>query len=190
MFDWFSLSDTPVVAVSQPDAIELLKNDHDSVKDLFDRFKKAGDRRTKTKIANQALIELKIHAVLEEEIFYPAVRQRVGKDVMNEADEEHHVAKVLIAELEKMDGHGDHFDAKFNVLAENVRHHIKEEESEMLPKAQGLDIDFVRLGKRMLHRREQILVSGFTPGGEEVMVHVAHGAARKKPVKARRRSRA
>jgi hemerythrin superfamily protein len=163
VFDWFSLSDTPVPAVSEPDAIDLLKNDHDSVKELFDRFKKAVDRRSKAKIAAQALTELKIHAVLEEEIFYPAVRQRVGKNVMDEADEEHHVAKILIVELEKMHGHGHHFDAKFNVLAENVRHHIKEEESEMLPKAQGLDIDFVKLGQRILRRREQLLAKATRP---------------------------
>jgi hemerythrin superfamily protein len=174
MFDWFSLSDTPLAVVSEPDAIDLLKNDHDSVKDLFDRFKKADDRRSKAKIAGQALTELQIHAALEEEIFYPAVRQRVGEDIMNEADEEHHVAKVLIAELEEMDGRGDHFDAKFNVLAENVRHHIKEEESEMLPKAQRLDIDFVKLGQRMLRRREQLLATG----------------ARKKPANAKRHARA
>jgi len=72
MFDWFSLADTPVAPVSQPDAIGLLKNDHDSVKGLFDRFKKARDRRSKAKIAAEALTELKIHALLEEEIFYPA----------------------------------------------------------------------------------------------------------------------
>jgi hypothetical protein len=56
-----------------------------------------------------------------------------------------------------MDGRGDHFDAKFNVLAENVLHHIKEEESEMLPKAQRLDIDSVKLGQRMLRRKQQLL---------------------------------
>jgi hypothetical protein len=161
MFDWFSLTDTPVAALRQPDAIDLLKNDHDSVKGLFDRFKKAGNRRSKAKIAAEALTGLKIHALLEEEIFYQAVRPGVGKDVMNEADEEHHIASVLIAELEEMDGHGDHFDAKFNVLVENVRHHIQEEESQMLPKAQGLDIDFVKLGQRMLRRREQLLAGGF-----------------------------
>jgi len=159
MFDWFSLIDTPIAVVTEPDAIDLLKNDHDSVKELFDQFKKANDRRSKAKLAGQALTELKIHAVLEEEIFYPAVRHRVGKDVMNEADEEHHLAKVLIAELEEMRVRGDHFDAKFNVLAENVRHHIKEEEGEMLPKAQGLDIDFVKLGQRMLRRREELMAT-------------------------------
>lgn len=157
MFDWFALPETMAATVSELDAMDLLKSDHDSVKDLFDRFKKAKDRRAKTKIAKQALIELKIHAVLEEEIFYPAVRRGVGRDIMNEADEEHHVAKVLIAELEEMDGRGDHYDAKFNVLAENVRHHIKEEESDMLPKAHHLDVDFVKLGQQMLRRKKQLL---------------------------------
>ena len=182
MFDWFSLNDSPILAVSQPDAIDLLKNDHDSIRDLFDRFKKAVDRRAKTKIASQALNALKIHAVLEEEIFYPAVRQRVGKDVMNKADEEHHVAKVLIAELEEMDGRGDHYDAKFNVLTENVLHHAKEEESEMLPKAQHLELDFAKLGQRMLRRKEELLVSGLPA--------VAAHPTRKKSVKANERTRA
>jgi hypothetical protein len=69
MFDWFTLSDAPVATVSEPDAIVLLKNDQDSVNALFDRFKKAGDRCAKFTIASQALTELKIHTVLEEEIF-------------------------------------------------------------------------------------------------------------------------
>jgi hypothetical protein len=76
---------------------------------------------------------------------------------MNEAGEDHHVAKLLIAELEGMDRRSDHFDAKFNFLAENVRQHIQEEESEILPKAQHLDIDLIKLGQRMLRRREQLL---------------------------------
>jgi hemerythrin superfamily protein len=101
-------------------AIALLKKDHDVVKDLFDKFEKAGRRPAKKKIVKQALTELKVHAALEEELFYPAVRKPVGKDVMNEADEEHHVAKVLIAELEEMDGREDHYDAKFTVNRERT----------------------------------------------------------------------
>jgi hemerythrin superfamily protein len=182
MFDWFSLTENPLLGVSQPDAIDLLKNDHDSIKDLFDRFRKAVDRRAKAKIASQTLNALKIHALIEEEIFYPAVRHRVGNGIMNEADEEHHVADVLIAELEAMDGRGDHFDAKFNVLAENVLHHIKEEESEMLPKAHGFDLDLVKLGQRMLRRKEELLVSGLPA--------VAAHPTRKKAAKAGVRRRA
>src|ERR1051326_8404728 len=100
MFDWLSQDDN---------AIGLLKKDHDKVKELFDAFEKAESQPAKTKIAEQAITELKTHAVLEEELFYPAVRKKVGKDLMNEADEEHHVAKVLIAELEAISSRDDHY---------------------------------------------------------------------------------
>src|SRR4051812_18308866 len=107
-------------------ASAILKEDHETVKALFDQFEKAKGRAAKTKVVRQALTELKVHAAIEEEIFYPTVRAKVGKEVMNEADEEHHVAKLLIAELDRMDGSESHFEAKFTVLSENVRHHIKE----------------------------------------------------------------
>jgi Hemerythrin HHE cation binding domain len=135
-------------------AVTLLKEDHDRVKGLFDQFEAAKGRPAKVKIVRQALTELKVHAAIEEEIFYPAVRKPVGKEIMNEADEEHHVAKLLIAELDAMDGSESHFDAKFHVLAENVRHHIKEEEDEMLPKAKGVRIDFEALAEKMRRRKE------------------------------------
>ncbi len=156
-------------------AVALLKKDHDTVKDLFSKFEKTESRPAKKKIVEQALTELKIHAALEEEIFYPAVRKRVGNDIMNEADEEHHVAKVLIAELSEMDGHEDYYDAKFTVLAENVRHHIREEESEVFPKAKGAAIDFDALSQAMLKRKEKLLVSGVPPVAEEAMVGAMHG---------------
>jgi hemerythrin-like domain-containing protein len=156
-------------------AIALLKKDHDTVKGLFDKFEKAEGRPAKKKIVTQALAELKIHAAIEEEIFYPAVRKPVGNDIMNEADEEHHVAKVLISELEEMDGHEDHYDAKFTVLAENVRHHIKEEENEVFPKAQDAAIDFEALNQKMVDRKEKLLVNGVPKVAEAVMVGAMHG---------------
>jgi hypothetical protein len=113
-----------------------------------------------------------MHASLEEEIFYPAVRQHVGKDVMDEADEEHHVARVLVAELDNRRDR-DHRYAKFTVLAENIRHHIKEEEGEVLPKAKELDIDFVALGRRMLARKRQLERQGIPPDAEHAMVALA-----------------
>jgi hypothetical protein len=157
-------------------ACALLKKDHDTVKELFDQFEKSEGRRARKKIVDQALTELKVHAAIEEEIFYPAVRKPVGKDIMNEADEEHHVAKVLIAELESMDGQEDHYDAKFMVLAENVRHHIKEEEGEMFGKVKDTAIDFEALSKEMLRRKKTLLASGVPPAGEETMVASSHGA--------------
>ena len=151
MFEWFSKDEN--------DAIHILTTDHDIVKQLFDQFEDADGPASKRRISRQAINELKVHAAIEEEIFYPALRQQiVEKDVMNEADEEHHVAKVLIAELDRMDGTEDHFDAKFTVLAENVRHHIMEEEGEMFPRARSLDIDFLKLGQQILRRKQQLKV--------------------------------
>ena len=157
------------------DAISILKADHRKVKGLFKAFEDAKGLREKKKIVAEALLELKCHAAMEEEIFYAAVRRSVGKDTMNEADEEHHVAKLLIAELDSMNGSESHYDAKFTVLAENVRHHIKEEESEMLPKAQKMKLDFAKLGEQMLARKQELLANGFPRVGEEVMVAASAG---------------
>lgn len=158
-------------------AIASLKSDHKKVKGLFDQFENAKDRATKMTIVSEALEELSIHATLEEEIFYPAVRQEINDEdeVMNEADEEHHVAKILIAELEEMDGSESHYDAKFTVLAENVRHHIKEEEEEMLPNAQKTEIDFDALGAEMQGRKEELLSEGCPETDEADMVAKSEG---------------
>jgi len=91
MFDWL---------LPEEHAITLLKKDHETLKSLFEAFEKAETPAARNKAVEQALVELKIHAVLEEEIFYPTVRKHVGGKIMNEADEEHHVAKVLVAELD------------------------------------------------------------------------------------------
>src|SRR4028118_210980 len=147
-------------------AVALLKGDHDRVKELFDRFEAARTRPAKVKIVRAALAELKVHAAIEEELFYPAVRKPVGKEIMNEADEEHHVAKLLIAELDAMDGSESHFDAKFTVLAEIVRHHIQEEEDEMLPRAGAEKLDCGALAEKMTRRKESLLARGVPPVGE------------------------
>lgn len=155
-------------------AISILKKDHATVKDLFDKFEKATSRSEKERLITKAVTELKMHAVIEEEIFYPAVRKHVGPDIMNEADEEHHVAKVLIAELDLKLG-GDHREAKFTVLAESVRHHIREEENEMLPKAKDLDMDFEALGRTMLDRKKALKQDGIPKDAEHSMVAQTRG---------------
>jgi hypothetical protein len=165
MFDFFGTNP----------AISVLKRDHDAVKELFDQFEKAQGRIAKRKIVRKAILELKVHAAIEEEIFYPAVRKKIGKEIMNEADEEHHVVKLLIAELDSMDGTEDHFEAKFTVLAENVRHHIKEEESEMLPKAKGVKVDFDELAEIMLRRKEALQKNGIPKVAEDRMVTKSRG---------------
>jgi hypothetical protein len=166
VFDWM---------LPEDHAIALLKKDHDSVKTLFEAFEKAKTPAARQKIVTQALTELKIHAVLEEEIFYPVVRAHVGSRLMNEADEEHHVAKVLIAEVDTVTCKNDHRDAKFTVLSESVRHHIKEEENEVLPKARELAMDFEALGRRMLDRKKELLKSGIPADSEHAMVEASGG---------------
>ncbi len=153
-------------------AITLLKEDHDKVKDLFDKFEETNGAATKAKIVSQAITELKIHATVEEELFYPALRQKMDDEegIMDEADEEHHVAKVLIAELEKMEGDEGHWEAKFKVLAESIRHHIKEEEGEMFKKARKTDIDFDLLGSRMANLKQKLMKEGVPPDAEAKMV--------------------
>jgi hemerythrin superfamily protein len=168
-------------------AIAILLKDHDKVKDLFDKFEKAKSTAQKEKIIAAALTELQIHAVIEEEIFYPAVRAHVGKDLMNEADEEHHVARVLIAELQQ-GRRDDHRDAKFTVLSENVRHHIQEEEGEVLPKAKGLKLDFEALGQRMLDRKAVLEKDGVPDDAEHAMVAAARGGGDTPAATARRRA--
>ena len=156
-------------------AIAILIKDHDKVKDLFDRFEKSESSGEKERLIGEALTELKIHAVVEEEIFYPAVRRQLGGDLMNEADEEHHVARVLIAELDRDGSRDDHRYAKFTVLSESVRHHIKEEEGEMLPKAKGLDLDFEALGEQMLVRKKELKRDGIPDDAEHAMVAAIRG---------------
>ena len=109
---------------------------------------------------------------------------------MNEADEEHHVAKVLIAELDTVGTENDHRDAKFTVLAESVRHHIREEENEMLPKAKELEIDFEALGQRMLARKKELLKDGIPSDAEHAMVAKSHGRADSPAAAAARRKTA
>jgi hypothetical protein len=153
-------------------AIAMLKEDHEKVKGLFEKFEKTNGSATKATIVDEALMELKVHATVEEQLFYPAVRQQIEDEegIMDEADEEHHVAKVLIAELEKMHGDEDHWEAKFKVLAESVRHHIKEEEGTMFKEAKRTDIDFDVLGAQMAKLKEEMMQDGVPPDAEAKMI--------------------
>ncbi len=154
------------------DAIELLKSDHKKVKALFKEFEDAKNDQTKSKLAKEAIHELKVHAAIEEEIFYPAVREAIEDEdnLMNEAQEEHHVAKILIAELDQISEFDEMYEAKFIVLAENIRHHIKEEEDEMLPEAKKADLDMDALGAEMMERKQQLMAEGIPTTPEQELV--------------------
>jgi hemerythrin superfamily protein len=145
------------------DAVELIKSDHRKVEQLFREFEEAGDRAYKTKqeLVGQIVEELEVHATIEEEIYYPAVEAKArkdGKELIAEAVEEHHVVKILLGELSAMSSEDEPFDAKVTVLMENVRHHVEEEESELLPQSEkilGTD-ELTRLGEQMAARKQQL----------------------------------
>jgi hemerythrin superfamily protein len=120
-----------------PDAIVLLKNDHKTVEKLFKEFEKLGDRAhtTKRKVVDRIIEELAVHAAIEEQHFYPTVREKapdITDDVL-EGLEEHHIVKWTLSELEDLSPEDERFDAKVTVLIESVRHHVEEEEGEMFP---------------------------------------------------------
>jgi hemerythrin superfamily protein len=111
-----------------PHAIEMLREDHRKVKNLFEEFKHAEQKQTKELIVENILRELEVHATVEEEIFYPAAEKQTDeKESLDEAREEHHVVKLVINELRKMSAGDERYDAKYTVLAESVKHHIEEE---------------------------------------------------------------
>jgi hemerythrin superfamily protein len=120
------------------DAITLLRSDHKTVDHLFKQFETAGDRAfvEKRKIVDRIIEELSVHAAIEEQVFYPAARSAVPatEDIALESLEEHHIVKWVLSELVDLDPQHERFDAKVTVLIENVRHHVKEEESDFFPK--------------------------------------------------------
>lgn len=145
------------------DAIGLLEADHDKLLALFDQFediKQSHAHQEKQAIVADACHALSVHMAVEEGVFYPAVRGAVDNDdLMNEALVEHDGAQSLIHDLERMDAGDEMFNAKFTVLAENVRHHVKEERDEMFPRVRATTIDLKALGQKMLARREQLMKS-------------------------------
>ena len=154
----------------EENAISILKDDHSKLRELFDEFEGGDSHRPRNKIVAQALEILKLHAAMEEHIFYPAARSCAESFDMDEADEEHHVVKILVAELNGMKSSDDHFDAKFKVLSEAVRHHIKEEENNIFSKVKSSDLDLVELGKEMLSLRRKLIQQGVPKSPEDRMV--------------------
>lgn len=138
------------------DAIALLKADHAEVKKAFRQFEKMDhdDTAAVQALVAQVCAALKQHAALEEEIFYPTVREAIDDDdLMNEALVEHASAKDLIAQLEKMRPGDPMLPATFTVLGEYVQHHVKEEESEMFKEVRKAKVDLKALGEQIVARK-------------------------------------
>jgi hemerythrin superfamily protein len=141
------------------DAIALLRADHAKVSDLFDQFEKSRSESKKKALVAQICQELTVHTQIEEEIFYPAVKAALkDHELVPEANVEHASVKDLIAQVK--DGEpGEMYDARVKVMSEFVKHHVKEEQTEMFPKARKTRLDMVDLGQQLLRRKTELMSS-------------------------------
>jgi hemerythrin superfamily protein len=141
------------------DAIALLKADHRKVEELFEVFERAKGSKAKQRTANEICMELIIHAQIEEEIFYPAVKDVVEEEVYTEAHVEHDGAKVLIAEILDGNPEDEFYDASVKVLSEMIKHHVHEEEMRdgMFAQARQGDVDLEGLGEQLEQRKLDLM---------------------------------
>ena len=141
-------------------ALDVLKSDHAEVKKLFkqfEKFKKSEDSEGMQQVAQAACKALSIHAQIEEEIFYPALREGAdADDALDEANVEHAHVKELVKQLQQAQPGEDLYEARFKVLSEYVQHHAEEEESTIFSKARKSDVDLVALGEQLLARKEEL----------------------------------
>jgi len=147
------------------DAIELLKQDHRKVKKLLEEGEDTTERavKTRSKLYQEIRTEMEIHEAIEEEIFYPALKDHPkAKEVVLEGYEEHHVVDQIMSELGETDVTDERWAAKFSVMKENIEHHIEEEEEEMFAKAREiLDAgELEALAERMEQRKNALQAGG------------------------------
>ena len=149
------------------DAIMLLKHDHREVEELFEKFEKAKGDGKKQQIAEQICTELKIHSMIEEEIFYPAFRGKIEDDLLDEAYVEHDGAKVLINDIMSGGAEEEFYDAKVKVLQEQIEHHVEEEERRkdgMFAQCRQTNVDLVALRDQMMARKQELMQQAETAG--------------------------
>ncbi|HEV2818620.1 MAG TPA: hemerythrin domain-containing protein [Allosphingosinicella sp.] len=140
--------------------LQLLAADHRKVEGLFAAFEKASGTAAKEKLVRQICTELKVHSMIEEEIYYPAIRGKVEEDALDEAYVEHDSAKLLINELEAAEPDEGFYDAKVKVLSELIEHHVGEEEKQrdnLFQQTRAADIDLLALGARLAARKAELL---------------------------------
>jgi Hemerythrin HHE cation binding domain len=153
------------------DAIELLKQDHRDVEDLFARFEETEEGSEESMaLLHEITIALSAHARVEEEIFYPAVRDELGEDVkalLDEAAVEHASLKKILVELSTSTETDYFFRAKVKVLSEYVKHHMKEEEEELMPMIEEAGVDTIAIGAELMRRKEALMAAYLDPVDEE-----------------------
>jgi hemerythrin superfamily protein len=142
------------------DVTQLLHADHQKVAELFFQYSELeeDDTQGKDDLATMIIDELTIHATVEEQVVYPAIRKAddESKEMMDEADTEHHVVKFLLSELAQMSAEEDYFDSKICVLRELVNHHVQEEEKEMFDALKEAKVDLEALGKKVIMFKEKL----------------------------------
>lgn len=149
---------TTTARAKSPDAVSLLRADHKLVSGLFEQFEKSRSTAKKQQLVAQICLELTVHAQVEEEIFYPEVQAALkDKTLVPEARVEHQSIKDLIAAVEGVEPGGEDYDAKVKVMSEWVKHHVKEEQNEMFPKAKKAGLDMAELGGRILQRKQELM---------------------------------
>ena len=149
-----------MASTKSQDAIALLKEDHRKVEDLFEQFEKAKGDERKQKLALEICKALTIHTILEEEIFYPAIKGKVEEDLLKESFVEHDAAKVMIAEIEAGDPSDEFYDSKVKVLSEEIEHHVEEEEKPkegLFAQTREADVDLKALGEQLAARKDELL---------------------------------
>ncbi len=147
------------IPAAQKDVLSLLMDDHKKVKRLFKEFETEKSAATKEKLAQEACTELTVHATVEEEIFYPFLREKnpeIFGDLLNEALVEHATAKDLIAQIQNINMKDDLYKAKVTVLSEYVAHHVTEEEDELFPKVIAQKVDLREILTSMTERKEAL----------------------------------
>jgi hemerythrin-like domain-containing protein len=156
--------DRPSRRSGPADALALLRDEHQAISKLFDEYERRKDRLSddqKQQLSGEICGMLKVHAQIEEELLYPALRQSdrggASADLLDEADVEHASAKELIAQLEAEGPQSELFDAKVKVLGEYVKHHVKEEQGEIFPLARKAKLDLKALGAQLAERKQQLM---------------------------------
>jgi hypothetical protein len=142
------------------DALALLKEDHDRVEKALREFEKLDRHDTEgcRRLVASVCECLKAHSMLEEDLFYPALREAIDdEEIVNEAAVEHETAAMLIEQLENMDADDPNYHATFTVLGEYVRHHVREEEGEMFAQARRSGMDLAALAARMRNRKDELV---------------------------------
>ena len=145
------------------DATTLLRADHKAVSDLFHEYKRIKAKEDKRMLVARICRELSVHAQIEEEIFYPAVKEALNDDeYIPEAKVEHACLKELIGLVETGEPGTEMFEARVKVLSEYVKHHVNEEQTEIFPRARSSDLDMRELGARLMERKAELMARQFS----------------------------